>query len=201
MNITDKERILVFGHKKPDTDAIAASISLAYLKRELGYNAEARVLGEPNNETKYALNYFNIDLPRYLNDVRIKIKYIDFLTDYSSLYSDSLFDGFKKMNEHEISAMPIVDEHNKFVGLVSLKDIAHAQFDGDITFLCTSYTNLIHTLNGIEVLKFDEEISGNIVIASYKSSTFMENVDINSETILIVGDRYNIIDYAINESE
>ena len=30
------ENIFVFGHKKPDTDSIAAAISLSYLKNKLG---------------------------------------------------------------------------------------------------------------------------------------------------------------------
>ena len=30
------EKILVFGHKSPDTDAIASSIAMAYLQTKLG---------------------------------------------------------------------------------------------------------------------------------------------------------------------
>ena len=54
------EKIYIFGHKKPDTDSIAASLSLSYLKRKLGSNAEATCLGNINKETKYALDYFNV---------------------------------------------------------------------------------------------------------------------------------------------
>ena len=45
----------VFGHRKPDTDSICASISLSYLKNKLGLKTEPRTLGEINKETKYAL--------------------------------------------------------------------------------------------------------------------------------------------------
>ena len=62
--MNNSEKVLVFGHKKPDTDSIAGSIAVAYLKNKLGINAEARVLGNPNNETKFALDYFNVDTPR-----------------------------------------------------------------------------------------------------------------------------------------
>ena len=71
-----KNKIYIFGHKKPDTDSITGAIALANLKKELGYNAEARVLGNPNNETKFVLDYFKVETPRYLNDVKIKIKTI-----------------------------------------------------------------------------------------------------------------------------
>ena len=36
------EKTLVFGHRKPDTDSITASISLSYLKNQLGENTEPR---------------------------------------------------------------------------------------------------------------------------------------------------------------
>ena len=51
-------KLLVFGHQNPDTDAITSAISYAYLLKQLGEEAEAVALGEPNEETQYALNYF-----------------------------------------------------------------------------------------------------------------------------------------------
>ena len=50
---------LVFGHQNPDTDTIAAAISLAYLRQQDGVDVEAVALGEPNAETKFALDYFD----------------------------------------------------------------------------------------------------------------------------------------------
>lgn len=192
-----KERVFVFGHKKPDTDSITGAIALAHLKKELGMNAEARVLGTPNNETQFVLNYFNIQTPRYLNDVKTKIRDIEFLKDFSAKTTDSMYAGFNTMNEQEIGAIPLIDENNKLAGMVSLKDIAKGQFSGEITTLCTSYTNIIETLNAKEILKYNDVIEGKLVIASYRSATFIETVDLDSNSILIVGDRYSIIEYAI----
>ena len=72
------EKIYVLGHKKPDTDSIAAAISLSNLKNELGIPAEPRTLGNLNNETKFALDYFNETEPKYLNDVKLQLKDIDY---------------------------------------------------------------------------------------------------------------------------
>ena len=47
-------KILIFGHKKPDTDSVASAIGLSYLKNKLGYDTEPRILGTTNKETKYA---------------------------------------------------------------------------------------------------------------------------------------------------
>lgn len=63
------EKILVFGHKNPDTDTICSAIAYAELKKELGYDAEAVRLGEVNSETQYALDYFKIDTPRLVQKV------------------------------------------------------------------------------------------------------------------------------------
>ena len=55
------EKISIFGHKKPDTDSATAAIALSYLKNALGFNTEPRILGHPNEETKFVLNYFKIN--------------------------------------------------------------------------------------------------------------------------------------------
>ncbi|MER2175089.1 MAG: manganese-dependent inorganic pyrophosphatase [Carnobacterium sp.] len=59
-------KVLVFGHKNPDTDAITSAISFAYLQNQLGYEAEAVALGEVGEETQYALDHFKVDAPRVI---------------------------------------------------------------------------------------------------------------------------------------
>ncbi|WP_182199277.1 manganese-dependent inorganic pyrophosphatase [Paraliobacillus salinarum] len=62
-------KTLIFGHKNPDTDTITAALAYAYLKKQLGDNVEAVRLGEVNDETKYALDYFNVEAPRFVETV------------------------------------------------------------------------------------------------------------------------------------
>ena len=57
------EKILVYGHKNPDTDTICSSIVMADLQTKLGKDVKAVTLGEPNKETKYALKYFGVEEP------------------------------------------------------------------------------------------------------------------------------------------
>jgi len=59
-------KVLVFGHKNPDTDAITSAISFAYLQNQLGCEAEAVALGEVSEETQYALDHFKVDAPRVI---------------------------------------------------------------------------------------------------------------------------------------
>lgn len=63
------EKELVFGHQKPDTDAITAAMAFSYFQNQLGYETEAVALGEPNDETKYALNKFGMQAPRAVKTV------------------------------------------------------------------------------------------------------------------------------------
>ena len=60
------EKELVFGHQKPDTDAITAAMAYSYFQNQLGYETEAVALGEPNAETQFALNKFGMKAPRVI---------------------------------------------------------------------------------------------------------------------------------------
>ena len=60
------EKVLVFGHKNPDTDTICSAIAYAQLKQQIGVQAEAVRLGDVNAETQYALDYFKVEAPRLI---------------------------------------------------------------------------------------------------------------------------------------
>ena len=192
------KKTLIFGHKKPDTDSVAASISLSYLKNKLGKNTEAYALGDLNEETKFALKYFNTKEPKYLNDVKLQIKDINYHKNCVINEHNSIYNSYNYMSENGITGLPIVNDDKKFVGMVTVKDIARELITGDFDYLKTSYQNIIETIEGKEILKFDDEISGNILVASYRSTSFIENVELDKDTILIVGDRHSIIEYAVN---
>ena len=76
------EKIYVFGHRKPDTDSVSGAIALAYLKKQLGINAIPVILSNINSETKYALDYFNLEEPMFLNDVKLKIKDLNYSKNF-----------------------------------------------------------------------------------------------------------------------
>ena len=192
-----KDKVYIFGHRNPDTDSVTASIALAYLKRKLGMNAVPVVLSSTNLETKYALNYFNVKEPKFLNDVKIKIKDLDYQRKYTVTGDNSINEAYQRMLEADISKIPIVDNNKKLLGIISMKDIAKEQFSSNIDLVNTTYESILNTIDGEEVLKFDEEIKGTLLIASYNAETLIEDVELNNNTILMVGDRHNIIEYAI----
>lgn len=190
--------IYIFGHKKPDTDTVTSAIALSYLKNQLGLNTKPMVLGEINNETKFALDYFNIEKPSYLEDVKLQIKDLNYYKDCFINSKDSINHTYDYILNRNITGVPIVDYDNHFLGLLTSKMIGHELINGDFTKLNTSYNNIKDVLKAEEVLKFDDEISGNIIVASYRSTTFLNTLTLTNSTIMIVGDRHSLIEAAVN---
>jgi len=63
-------RLIVLGHKNPDTDTIVSSLVLAdYFQNNLQLSAKALRLGELNNETKYVLENFRVKLPSMIRRI------------------------------------------------------------------------------------------------------------------------------------
>lgn len=191
------EKTYIFGHQKPDTDSVCASITLSYLKNALGYNTVPKVLGHINNETKFVLNYFGVKEPEYLNDVKVQIRNMKYNKNAIIDASSSIQDAFLLMQEEEETGVCVVDENKKLKGLVTLKELAKQWINGEKDKLITSFDNIVKVLNAEIVLKFREEIEGKIYTATYQSKTIIENVSLNEENIMVVGDRYKVLEYAI----
>ena len=192
------DKIFVFGHRKPDTDSVSAAISYANLKKELGFNTEPRILSAINKETKYALDYFKVKEPKYLNDVKLQLKDVNYHKGYFLNEKESTYDSYLYMLKEGLTGVPIVDDNNMYKGIVTIKDLAHAFIDTKVEHLNTSYSNLLEVLHGKEINRVDEEIKGNILAVAYRSTTFITNVKLTPDDILIVGDRHSIIEYAVN---
>jgi len=93
--------ILVFGHKNPDTDTICSAIAYAELKNKLGKDVKAVRLGEVNEETKYALNYFKVEKPELVENVAGKEI---ILVDHNERTQTA--DGFE-----EAKVLELIDHH------------------------------------------------------------------------------------------
>lgn len=192
------DEIYIFGHKKPDTDSVTSAITLSNLKNKHGIKAKPYVLGSLNKETEFVLDYFNVKEPPYLNDVKLKIKDIEYHKNYCLLDSCSMHQAYNFMLEKNITGVSITDVNKRFIGLLTIKILGNELINGDYEKMNTSYNNILYSLEGEEVLKFDDEIKGNIYAAAYKSTTILNTVKFNKNSILIVGDRHSVIEYAVN---
>ena len=191
------QKTFIFGHKKPDTDSVMSAIGLSYLKNQLGDYTEPRILGNVNKETKYALNYFGLKEPEYLNDVKLQIKDVNYHKKFLIKDTDSIYDGYQMMLKEGVTGIPVVKKKNEFLGLITIKDLSHMVVNVNFEELYTSYENIMHVLKGEEVLRFDPEVVGKIMVAAYRSTTFINTVPLTKDNILIVGDRHSVIEYAV----
>ena len=96
-------KVLVFGHKNPDTDSICSAIACAELKRALGVDAEAVRLGDVNGETRYALEAFGQEAPRLVQDVSAETSDV-ILVDHNERQQSA--DGVDKVRIREV-----IDHH------------------------------------------------------------------------------------------
>ena len=100
------EEVLIFGHKSPDTDTICSAIVLENLLKKLGQNVKAVRNGEPNKETKFALNYFNVEAPELINGVEEGQEVI--LVDHNEFAQSA--DGIEK------AKIKMVVDHHRVYG-------------------------------------------------------------------------------------
>ena len=191
------KKTYIFGHKNPDTDSVCGAISLSYLKNALGEVTEPRILSDINNETKYALSYFNVNVPKYLNDVKVKIKDITYHKNYYVNENTSIYDTYNFMDSKNITGIPLVGDKKAFVGYVSLKEIARSMINDTTNYLDTTFDNISKTLKSSDYIKIDDNIKGEVVAATFDDNTFINNIKLDNNSIVIVGDRQNIIDYAL----
>ena len=189
---------LVFGHRNPDTDSVCSAIALSYLKNELGENTSPRVIGHINKETQFVLNYFGIKEPEYLNNVKVQLRNVHYNKGVKLKETASIKEVVDYIQEKHCTAVPIVDDKNRLVSLITLKEIAMLFIEQSREHLNTNYEHLLHALNGREILKFHDEFDGNMIAGSYKSETFIESAPLNKNDILIVGNRAKVIKHGIN---
>ena len=65
-----EEKVLIFGHKNPDTDSICSSLVKEILNKKNGCEESKAVrLGTINKETQYVLNYLGIEAPELIEKV------------------------------------------------------------------------------------------------------------------------------------
>ncbi|MDD4781558.1 MAG: putative manganese-dependent inorganic diphosphatase [Tissierellia bacterium] len=191
---------LIFGHKTPDTDSVCGAITLANLKNKINENSKPYILGNINKETEFVLKYFNTPVPDQLCNVKIQVKDLDYDRVKPFTAEQSIHFAYFFMNENKLRTLPIVDDGGYLLGIVTMKDIAMSLINADEKLLNTSYDNIIETLLGAELVRVDDFIDGEIIVAAFEEKTLRETDMINSNSIVIVGDRYDIINYAIEKS-
>lgn len=116
--------IYVFGHKNPDTDSVCASISYSYFLNKTGHSTIPMILGELRKEAKFVLDYFRVETPKLLNNLKIQVMNLNY-DKIPPLYENTSIENcFRAMEKYNIHSLPVVDRDNKLLGICSMSDIA-----------------------------------------------------------------------------
>ena len=181
-----KDKILIYGHKNPDTDSICSSLAVAYLKNQMvkeskddeyrfwgqiDKNCEyvSMAAGKPNSETAYVLEKFGVEPPKVVTDIRRQICDIDmkWVTPIES--NVSLRDAWIKMQEQGAYTAPIIED-GKILGISTIGDISRTYMNvHDKELLSkakTPYRNLLNTIQGKMVVGNEDDVidSGKVLI-------------------------------------
>ena len=189
-----KHKVIVIGHKNPDTDSICSAIAYANLKNHLSEDEYIpKRAGDLSDETKYVLEKFRIDVPEYIQDVGTQVKDIDIRKTEGVIDSISLKKAWNLMKDHNVATLPVTNQ-NRLEGIISVKDIATANMDiydnRILSTARTSYRNIIETLEGVMIVGNEDDIveQGKILIAASNPDT-LENF-IDPGDIIILSNRY-----------
>ena len=189
--------IYIFGHKNPDTDSVCSAISLAYLKNKSGVNCVPKVIGPVNRETKFVLDYFKVDTPSYLNDVKVQIKDTKFVKKAFINEKASIDNAFNAMKKFDLTAIPLVNDKKILTGYVTLKNLAKYLVSNKRDQIKTNLKHLLQTLDAKIITNFKKDFEGTVQTVTFSSDAFIKEVKLAENDILIVGDRYKVIEYAI----
>ncbi|WP_431028253.1 manganese-dependent inorganic pyrophosphatase [Lysinibacillus sp. LZ02] len=132
-------KVVVFGHKNPDTDTITSAIVYAYLKQQLGVDAEAVRLGEVNNETKFALEKFGFEAPRLIGNVKEEAAKV-ILVDHNEFQQSA--DGIE-----EVQITEVIDHHR----IANFQTADPLYFRAEPVGCTATILNKIFKENGVEI--------------------------------------------------
>lgn len=198
----NENKIYVVGHKNPDTDSICSAIAYAALKKELtGKNYVARRAGRLNEETQYVLEYFGVEVPKLLSDLRVQVRDVDLRRAENLNGSVSIKTAWAQMKELNIKTLPI-GRNNKLEGLITVGDIARSYMDVyDSNILArskTQYRNIASTIDG-KIISGNEHSyvsKGKVAIAASSRQLMSDFVD--EDDLVILGDRIEAQQLAID---
>ena len=188
-------KVVVIGHRNPDTDSICSAIAYAELKNKTSdLVCEARRAGKMNQETEFVLKKFGVRPPRMCTDVNPKIRDVDYREMPGIPGSTSLRKAWEIMRDQQIDTLPVTSPDNELEGVITVKDIATANMDvfdtGILAKSRTSFRNILETLDGTMAVGSEDDVctTGHIRIGTATPEMLESTVE--KGDIVILTNRY-----------
>ena len=190
-----KRKTLVIGHRNPDTDSICSAVCYANLKRAVtGEEYIPARAGHVNGETRFVLDYFGMEEPALVEDVRTQVRDIEIRKTKGVADNISLKRAWNIMQENNVVTIPSVREDGTLEGLITVGDITKTYmniYDSSILSKAnTQYSNIIETLEADLVIgTADAYFSQGKVLIAAANPDLMEFY-IEPHDLVILGNRY-----------
>lgn len=190
-----KRKTLVIGHRNPDTDSICSAVCYANLKRAVtGEEYIPARAGHVNGETRFVLDYFGMEEPALVEDVRTQVRDIEIRKTKGVADNISLKRAWNIMQENNVVTIPAVREDGTLEGLITVGDITKTYmniYDSSILSKAnTQYSNIIETLEADLVIgTADAYFSQGKVLIAAANPDLMEFY-IEPHDLVILGNRY-----------
>ena len=188
-------KVVVIGHRNPDTDSICSAIAYAELKNKTSdLVCEPRRAGKMNQETEFVLKKFGVRPPRMCTDVNPKIRDVDYREMPGIPGSTSLRKAWEIMRDQQIDTLPVTNADNELEGVITVKDIATANMDvfdtGILAKSRTSFRNILETLDGTMAVGSEDDVctTGHIRIGTATPEMLESTVE--KGDIVILTNRY-----------
>ena len=200
-------KTLVIGHRNPDMDSIVSAIGYAEFKRTTGMeNAIAARCGNTNARIDFALRKFGVEAPMFVPDVYPRVEDV-MQRNVVSIHRDApIYQAMTRFGEAKFRGLPVVDDSRSCVGLLSAFKLGKYLFPplenlSSCRIVEASVSHIRDAIRGMVVTgKEDPEVKPRmLVVAAMLTASFakrLEQLDIPA-TVLIVGDRWNILEMSI----
>jgi manganese-dependent inorganic pyrophosphatase len=194
--------VFVFGHRNPDTDAICSAIAYAdFLRQTTIPDAVAACCGPANLRTEFALKKAGIQPPRIIMDVRPELEDICKKSVITARETDVFYEVYQVMGQHSLRSIPIMDDHDRLVGLVSLLDLLELVFQGGVDpvrsrQVCSNLTKIVSVLEGEFEYAIDPDRDDDLIVTvgAMSAEGFVKRMkNFPAQRLLVVsGDRPTI---------
>ncbi len=187
--------VLITGHKNPDTDSICAAISYSRLKNKIN-NTDRYIpcrAGTPNAETSFVLDYFKVDAPLLLDNVKTQVSDIAYRKTPGVSKNMSLKQAYQMMRDGHVVTLPAVNQNGILEGLITMSDIAKSYMNVyDSAIISTAETPFKNILETLEATLITGDANrncqdGKVLIAA--ANPEMMNYYIEPHDIVILGNR------------
>lgn len=163
------EKVLIFGHKNPDTDTICSAIAYAELKKALGQNVEAVRLGSVSAETQFALDTFKVEAPRQVDTVANEVKSVILVDHNERQQSASDID--------QVRVLEVIDHHR----IANFETSAPLYYRAEPVGCTATILKKLYKENGVEIKK---EIAGLMLSAIVSDSLLFKSPTCTEEDVV-----------------